>query len=91
MDSVGSGTDTYSSSSSSSRSSSSSSSSSGTDMADGGGYRYRYSRHRDSTLSEKLSSHAFQRLALFFAMTCFTVNFYIGTVEQSLGENRERF
>jgi len=46
-----------------------------------------YSPYRHLSLEEKLSSGPFLRLALFFSMTSFFVNFYIGTVEASLGDS----
>lgn len=46
-----------------------------------------YERYRSLTLSEKLTSSAFRRLAVFFVLATLWVNFYIGTVDISLGDS----
>jgi len=46
-----------------------------------------YNAYWNLSLEEKLTSKAFLRLAFFFAMTTFFINFYVGTVEASLGDS----
>ena len=46
-----------------------------------------FDQYRGLTLNEKLCSAAFIRLAIFFSMSTFWVNFYIGTMEAALGDS----
>lgn len=46
-----------------------------------------YDKYRSLSLSEKLASPVFRRLAIFFAIATTWVNFYIGTVDISLGDS----
>ena len=46
-----------------------------------------YDKHRSMSLSEKFASPIFRRLTIFFSIATFWVNFYIGTVDISLGDS----
>jgi MFS family permease len=46
-----------------------------------------YDKYRELSLLNKLCSVAFRRLALFFGLGTLWVNFYIGTVDLSLGDS----